>query len=304
VNYLAAGSCNNNDGGVTLWPLDQIIADTQYYVRDAVTEYIQSTDTPDPINPQVESRLIFNIPATALELSSSDITGPYNTGETKEFHVMLENPATGTSYTNVLLNFRIADAALVDITSFEYQAPGGAWLPLPLTVDGDDLVGSFGPLGGFPLSAPYLENSTFRINFANPGHYMFTIDLDDLVGPTTLETLTDTAHVNATPIAPALVTQNWAAIESHTYTIPAFTDADPADTLTYTVTLSDLTPLPAWLNFNTTTRTFSGTPQNGDVGAYPIRIAVTDGHGAYAFASFTINVTSNTVEIFLPFISR
>lgn len=59
VNYLAAGSCNNNDGGVTLWPLNQIIADTQYYVRDAVTEYIQSPDTLDPINPQVEGRLVF-----------------------------------------------------------------------------------------------------------------------------------------------------------------------------------------------------------------------------------------------------
>ncbi len=59
VNYLAAGSCNNNDGGVTLWPLNQIIADTQYYVRDAVAEYIQSSDTPDPINPQVEGRLVF-----------------------------------------------------------------------------------------------------------------------------------------------------------------------------------------------------------------------------------------------------
>ncbi|TLN26308.1 hypothetical protein FDZ74_01995, partial [bacterium] len=59
VNYLAAGACNNSDNGVTLWPLDQIVADTQYYVRDAVTEYIQSADTPDPINPQVEGRLVF-----------------------------------------------------------------------------------------------------------------------------------------------------------------------------------------------------------------------------------------------------
>jgi 2',3'-cyclic-nucleotide 2'-phosphodiesterase (5'-nucleotidase family) len=59
VNYLAAGSCNNNNDGVTLWPLDQIIADTQYYVRDSVAEYIQSDDTIDPINPQVEGRLVF-----------------------------------------------------------------------------------------------------------------------------------------------------------------------------------------------------------------------------------------------------
>ncbi len=61
VNYLAAGSCNFNDGGVSLWPLDQIVNDTQFYVRDAVIEYIQAQE--GPINPQIEGRLEF-IPTT------------------------------------------------------------------------------------------------------------------------------------------------------------------------------------------------------------------------------------------------
>ena len=44
VNYLAAGSCNFNDGGVSLWPLSQIVNDTQYYVRDAVIDYITARE--------------------------------------------------------------------------------------------------------------------------------------------------------------------------------------------------------------------------------------------------------------------
>ena len=48
VNYLAAGSCNFNDGGVSLWPLDQIVNDTQYYVRDAVIDYITAMGTVSP----------------------------------------------------------------------------------------------------------------------------------------------------------------------------------------------------------------------------------------------------------------
>jgi 5'-nucleotidase/UDP-sugar diphosphatase len=56
VNYLAAGSCNFNDGGVTLWPLDQIVADTQYYVRDAVIDYVQDQGT---VSPAIEGRLVF-----------------------------------------------------------------------------------------------------------------------------------------------------------------------------------------------------------------------------------------------------
>ncbi len=61
VNYLAAGSCNFNDGGVTLWPLDQIVADTQFYVRDSVIDYIKYLVdlTGEPINPQIEGRLQF-----------------------------------------------------------------------------------------------------------------------------------------------------------------------------------------------------------------------------------------------------
>ena len=58
VNYLAAGSCNFNDGGVSLWPLDQIANDTQYYVRDAVIDYIKAQT--GPISPAIEGRLKFS----------------------------------------------------------------------------------------------------------------------------------------------------------------------------------------------------------------------------------------------------
>jgi 2',3'-cyclic-nucleotide 2'-phosphodiesterase (5'-nucleotidase family) len=56
VNYLAAGSCNFNDAGVTLWPLNQIVADTQYYVRDAVIDYVTFMGT---VSPAIEGRINF-----------------------------------------------------------------------------------------------------------------------------------------------------------------------------------------------------------------------------------------------------
>jgi len=56
VNYLAAGSCNYNDEGETIWPLDQIVADTQYYVRDSVIDYITGQGM---ISPAIEGRLAF-----------------------------------------------------------------------------------------------------------------------------------------------------------------------------------------------------------------------------------------------------
>jgi hypothetical protein len=62
VNYLAAGSCNFSDkdpitgNPVTLWPLSQIVNDTQYYVRDTVIDYITHQVT---IAPVTEFRITF-----------------------------------------------------------------------------------------------------------------------------------------------------------------------------------------------------------------------------------------------------
>jgi 5'-nucleotidase / UDP-sugar diphosphatase len=62
VNYLAAGSCNFSDkdpitgNPVTLWPLNQTVHDTQYYVRDAVIDYITHEGI---ISPAIEGRLNF-----------------------------------------------------------------------------------------------------------------------------------------------------------------------------------------------------------------------------------------------------
>jgi 2',3'-cyclic-nucleotide 2'-phosphodiesterase (5'-nucleotidase family) len=56
VNYLAAGSCNFNNSGVSLWPLNQIVHDTQYYVRDSVIDYITAMGT---VSPAIEGRLVF-----------------------------------------------------------------------------------------------------------------------------------------------------------------------------------------------------------------------------------------------------
>ena len=57
VNYLAAGSCNFNNNGISLWPLNQIANDTQYYVRDAVIDYVTAKGT---VSPTVDGRLFFN----------------------------------------------------------------------------------------------------------------------------------------------------------------------------------------------------------------------------------------------------
>ena len=73
VNYLAAGSCNFNNGGVSLWPLNQIANDTQYYVRDAVIDYVTAMGT---VSPAIEGRLsfIYDVDAPAITINSPTAT--------------------------------------------------------------------------------------------------------------------------------------------------------------------------------------------------------------------------------------
>jgi hypothetical protein len=52
---------------------------------------------------------------------------------------------------------------------------------------------------------------------------------------------------------------------------------DVGDTLALTATRADGSALPSWLSFNAATRTFSGTPANGDVGPIEVKLTATDG---------------------------
>jgi len=77
------------------------------------------------------------------------------------------------------------------------------------------------------------------------------------------------------------------------YTVPSdsFADVDAGDTLTYTA-LANGEPLPAWLSFDAATRTFSGTPVDGDDGFYAIRITATDSAGVAVSQVFNITIAN------------
>jgi len=80
------------------------------------------------------------------------------------------------------------------------------------------------------------------------------------------------------------------------FTVPdsTFIDDDGNNTLTYTATLFDNSPLPLWLAFNPGTRTFSGTPTTA--GSLSIKVTATDTANANASCFFTLNI-QNSVSI-------
>ena len=150
------------------------------------------------------------------------------------------------------------------------------------------------------------------LNLDEDGNWNYTADnnqaaIQELKAGETLEdgfTITSadgTTHqivitINGTNDAPLLsaapADQTIAEEDLFSYQIPAnaFTDIE-GEALTYSATLQNGDPLPAWLSFNPTTRTFSGTPDDADLGEINIQITASDGTGSTT-ADFSLTVTS------------
>ena len=75
-----------------------------------------------------------------------------------------------------------------------------------------------------------------------------------------------------------------------------FTEIDTEDSLTYTATLEDSSPLPSWLTFDPITQLFSGMPTISDQGTLNIRVIATDGQGSLADDIFTLTVSKDNTN--------
>ena len=76
------------------------------------------------------------------------------------------------------------------------------------------------------------------------------------------------------------------------FTIPddTFQDPDEDDSLTYSATLESGDDLPAWLTFDANTQTFSGTPDNDNVGNLDIKVTASDNNNETISDSFILTV--------------
>ncbi|HWV14449.1 MAG TPA: putative Ig domain-containing protein [Cellvibrio sp.] len=181
-------------------------------------------------------------------------------------------------------NFQFAantfnDADVGDTLSYSATLSGGGGLPSWLTFNSGTRTFS-----GTPSNA---DVGTISVQVtANDGHGGIISDTFDIV----------IANTNDAPTV-ANAISNKAATEDAAFSFQfpsnTFADVDVGDTLTYSAALAGGGGLPAWLSFNSGTRTFSGTPANGDVGTISIRLTASDGNGGTVDALFDI-VVANT----------
>ena len=125
---------------------------------------------------------------------------------------------------------------------------------------------------------------------------VFNYTMRNTAGATSSTTLTVTLHgANDAPVlASQTPDQNAVVGSAFSLTLPAstFTDVDAGDTLAYSATAADGSPLPTWLTFNASTQTFSGTPAAANVGTLSVKPSATDLGGLAASEIFNIAVTT------------
>ena len=108
-----------------------------------------------------------------------------------------------------------------------------------------------------------------------------------------IQTVVDRAANNHAPtVNAALPALQAYAGNAFSYTVPngTITDPDAWDSVVYSVTMPDGSPVPSWLAFDTATRTLSGMPDMANVGSLQFVLRGTDNYG-YSVGQFvTLNI--------------
>jgi hypothetical protein len=104
-------------------------------------------------------------------------------------------------------------------------------------------------------------------------------------------------NTNLSPYIKSLIPgQNAVSGKPFTFTVPdnIFFDDDSKVALTYSAQMIDGKPIPAWIVFDPTTKTFSGTP--GEAGELTVIVVVTDSEKATAYCPVKIIITANPIK--------
>ncbi len=121
-------------------------------------------------------------------------------------------------------------------------------------------------------------------------------------------TITITGSNDAPIVAMTIANQQTNEDAPFSFTVPlnTFTDIDQRTVLTYSATMADGSVLPAWLTFDAITQTFSGTPDNWDVGMLQVAVTATDSGGLNASSVFSLDVrnVNDAPVVALPLVAQ
>ena len=202
----------------------------------------------------------------------------------------------------------IADQTALEDAAFSVVVPASTFTDVD-HVHGDQLTYHASLSGGGNLPAWLSFDPLTRTFSGMPGNgdvslLALTVTATDsgALSASTAFTLT-VQNVNDAPTVAAPIADHTAAEDSpfaFTMNSATFTDPDQihGDGLIYSATLANGSPLPVWLSFNPTMRTFSGTPGAGDAGSLQIAVTATDSGNLSATDTFALVISGPLPQTF------
>ncbi|WP_394809202.1 putative Ig domain-containing protein [Nitrosomonas sp.] len=171
-----------------------------------------------------------------------------------------------------------------------------------------DVAIEFGGVSGNPfvVAAGEQRELTGNVLFRQSSNNTVPIQIGSITASITQETVIDSSNINIGNHAPTLITALVdQAVQTGTlggsYNVSAaFSDEDAGDTLSYSVTLANGNPLPAWILMDATTGVLTGSPGVSDRGSYALIVKATDTHGSSVSAPLTVAATAfNAGKLFV-----
>jgi len=159
-----------------------------------------------------------------------------------------------------------------------------------MSVDGGNSVINLEEFNGFDLIHVYLEDLDLNEmkNLRNISGYNFNLTPGYVSDRFVLHFTENNTPVLENPFGKQYAEQdaafNWGFADN------VFTDPDIGDNISYTVKLANGQDLPSWLTFDSASRTFSGIPENADVGIISLQLKATDMLAAVNTYNFDIEV--------------
>ena len=197
----------------------------------------------------------------------------------------------------------IADQTVPEEAPLNYTVPANTFTDPDAgdTLTFSATLANGSPLPGWLTFTPSTRTFTGAPDDAQIGTISLKVTATDTGSLSASDTFDLTVtNVNEAPtVANPIADQGATKDISFNFVVPAdaFADEDAGDTLTYGATLQDNSPLPAWLTFTPSTRTFSGTPGTADVGTLNVKVTATDTTTLSISDIFALTVASGLNEI-------
>ena len=202
-------------------------------------------------------------------LNSSTNEGDFFISNDESFIIVMSNRSGGLGSTDLFLSYRKSNDTWTNPKNM------GA----SINTSGDD----FGPY--VTTDNKYLF---YESGYSSPSS-IYWINVDELID--------SLRYTNFIPYLNCQIpNQSIDSSQSFNYTFPdsTFIDDDGNNTLTYSATLSNGNPLPAWLSFDPLTRTFSGTPT--ETININVKVKAVDSANASVSCTFAINIVITGIE--------